>query len=190
MEYEKIIAMYPFIEKDFYNHKESMNDTIKMRNRHNKSIFCNLHCSEIIDNKVVIDYVVFFEKTFFKTQKINYNGFYEIVFYNNYVIEKSKEKSMYKITVIDNTTKTKTITHTLDCEVFELKETCCKKYPGLNEENFNYKKYHNDYGPAIVIKDFNGNILEEHFIINGNEMSEFEFEILKAAKINKTRRRS
>lgn len=44
------------------------------------------------------------------------------------------------------------------------------------------KKYHNDGGPAIVIKDFNGKVLEEHFIINGNEMSEFEFEILKATK--------
>lgn len=182
MEYEKVIELYPFIEKDFYNYEESMNNVIKMRNRYNKSIFCNLHCSEIINNKVVIDCIIFFEKTFFKTQKINYNGFYEIVFYNDYAIEKSKNKSMYKITVVDNKTKTKTITHTLDSKVFELKETCRIQYPGLNEENFNYKKYHNDNGPAIVIKDFNGNVLEEHFIINGNEISEFEFEILKATK--------
>lgn len=182
MEYKKIIEMYPFIEKDFYNYKESMNDVIKMRNKYDKSIFCILYYSEIINKKVVIDCIVFFKKTLFKTQKINYNGFYEIVFYNNYVIEKLKDKSIYKITVIDNKTKTKTITHTLDRDVFEPKETCYIRYPGLNEENFNYKKYHNDGGPAIVIKDFNGKVLEEHFIINGNEMSEFEFEILKATK--------
>ena len=177
MEYEKVIEMYPFIEKDFYKYKESINDTIKMRNKYNKSIFCTLYYSEIIDKKVFVNCIVFFEKTLFKTQKINYNGFYEIYFLNHYVIEKSKNKSMYKIIVIDNKTKTKIITHTLDRNVFEPKEACCMSYSG-----FNYKNYHNDNGPAIVIKDFNGKVLEERFIINGNEISEFEFEILKATK--------
>ena len=32
MEYEKLIEIYPFIEKDFYNYKESTNNIIKMRN--------------------------------------------------------------------------------------------------------------------------------------------------------------
>lgn len=182
MEYEKIIEMYPFIEKDFYNYKESISDVIKMRNKHDKSIFCSLHYSEIINKKVFVNYIVFFKKTLFKTQKINYNGFYEIAFYKHYVIEKSKDELTYKITVIDNKTKTKTITHTLDRDVFEPKETCYIRYPGLNEESFSYKKYHNDNGPAIIIKDFNGNVLEERFIINGNEISEFEFEILKVTK--------
>ena len=174
--------MYPFIEQDFYNYKESINDTIKMRNKYDKSIFCTLYYSEIIDKKVFINCIVFFEKTLFKTQKINYNGFYEIYFLNHYVIEKSKDKSMYKITVIDNKTKTKIITHTLDRNVFEPKEACCMSYSSLNGKGFNYKNYNNDNGPAIVIKDFNGKVLEEHFIINGNEISEFEFEILKATK--------
>ena len=182
MEYEKVIEMYPFIEKDFYNYKESMNDVIKMRNKYDKSMFCTLYYSEIINKKVIIDCIVFFKKTLFKTQKMNYNGFYEIDFYNHYVIEKSKDKSMYKIIVINNKTKTKTITHTLDRNVFEPKEACCMSYSGLNGEDFNYKNYHNNDGPAIVIKDFNGKTLEERFIINGNEMSEFEFEILKATK--------
>ena len=177
MEYEKIIEMYPFIEKDFYNYKESINDTIKMRNKYDKSIFCTLYCSENVDKKVFIDCIVFFQKTLLKIQKINYNGFYEIDFLNNYVIEKLKDKLMYKIIVIDSKTKTKTITYTLDRNVFEPKEACCMSYSG-----FNYKNYHNDNGPAIVIKDFNGKVLEEHFIINGNEMSEFEFEILKATE--------
>lgn len=172
-----MIEMYPFIEKDFYNYKESINDTIKMRNKYDKSIFCTLYYSENANNKVFIDCIVFFEKTLFKTQKINYDGFYEIYFYDYYVVEKSKDESMYKITVIDNKTKTKTITYTLDCNVFEPKEACCMSY-----SDFNYKNYHNDNGPAIVIKDFNGKVLEEHFIINGNEMSEFEFEILKATE--------
>ena len=182
MEYEKIMAMYPFIEKDFYNYKESVNNTIKMRNKYDKSIFCTLYYSENVDKKVFIDCIVFFQKTLFKTQKINYNGFYEIVFHDNCVIEKSKDKSMYKITVINNKTKTKTITYTLDHNAFEPKEACCMSYSGLNGEDFNYKNYHNNDGPAIVIKDFNGKILEERFIINGNEMSEFEFEILKATQ--------
>ena len=180
IEYEKAIEMYPFIEKDFYCYKESTNDVIKMRNKYNKSIFCTLYGSENVDNKVFIDCIVFFQKTLFKTQKINYNGFYEIDFRSNYVIEKSKDEAIYKITVIDNKTKTKTITYTLDRNIFEPKEACCMSYSGLNGEGFKYKNYHNDNGPAIIIKDFNGKILEEHFIINGNEVSEFEFEVLKA----------
>ena len=182
MEYEKVIEMYPFIEKDFYSYKESTNHIIKMRNKYNKSIFCNLCYLKIIDKKIFIDYVVFFKKTLFKTQKINYNGFYEIVFNDHYVIEKSKDKSIYKITVIDNKVKTKTITYTLDHDVFEPKELCNISYSSLDGENLNYKEYHNDNGPAVIIKDFNGNVLEEHFIVNGNEMSEFEFEVLKATK--------
>lgn len=188
MEYEKVIEMYPFIEKDFYHYKESMNDVIKMRNKYDKSTFCTLYGSENVDNKVFIDCIVFFQKTLFKTQKINYNGFYEIVFRGNYVIEKSKEKSMYKITVIDNKTKIITITYTLDRNIFEPKESCCMSYSGLNGKGFNYKNYHNDNGPAVIIKDFDENVLEKRFIVNGNEMSELEFEILKATKINKIRR--
>lgn len=180
IEYAKAIELYPFIEKDFYHYKESMNDIIKMRNKYDKSIFCTLYGSENVDNKVFINCIIFFQKTIFKTQKINYNGFYEIVFSSNYVIEKSKEKSMYKITVIDNKTKIKTITYTLDRNIFEPKESCCMSYSGLNGESFKYKQYHNNNGPAIIIKDFNENVLEEHFIINGNEVSEFEFEVLKA----------
>ena len=182
MEYEKVIEMYPFIEKDFYSYKESTNHIIKMRNKYNKSIFCNLCYLKTIDKKIFIDYVIFFKKTLFKTQKINYNGFYEIVFNDHYVIEKSKNKSIYKITVINNKTKTKTITYTLDHDVFEPKEICSISYSSLDGKNLNYKEYHNDNGPAVIIKDFNENVLEEHFIVNGNEMSEFEFEILKATK--------
>ena len=182
MEYEKVIEMYPFIEKDFYSYKESTNHIIKMRNKYNKSIFCNLCYLKTIDKKIFIDYVVFFKKTLFKTQKINYNGFYEIVFNYHYVIEKSKDKSIYKITVIDNKVKTKTITYTLDHDVFEPKELCNINYSSLDGENLNYKEYHNDNGPAVIIKDFNGKVLEERFIVNGNEMSEFEFEVLKATK--------
>ena len=182
MEYKKVIEMYPFIEKDFYSYKESTNHIIKMRNKYNKSIFCNLCYLKTIDKKIFIDYVVFFKKTLFKTQKINYNGFYEIVFNYHYVIEKSKDKSIYKITVIDNKVKTKTITYTLDHDVFEPKELCNINYSSLDGENLNYKEYHNDNGPAVIIKDFNGNVLEERFIVNGNEMSEFEFEVLKATK--------
>ena len=182
MEYEKVIEMYPFIEKDFYSYKESTNHIIKTRNKYNKSIFCNLCYLKTIDKKIFIDYVVFFKKTLFKTQKINYNGFYEIVFNDHYVIEKSKDKSIYKITVIDNKVKTKTITYTLDHDVFEPKELCNINYSSLDGENLNYKEYHNDNGPAIIIKDFNGKVLEERFIVNGNEMSEFEFEVLKATK--------
>lgn len=180
MEYEKVIEMYPFIEKDFYKYKESMSDTIKMRNKHDKSIFCTLYYSENTNNKVFIDCIVFFQKTLFKTEKINYNGFYEIVFYDHCVVEKSKDKSTYKITVINNKTKTKTITHTLDRNIYEPEETCCMDYYGLNGKGFSYKMYHNDNGPAVIIKDFDENVLEKHFIVNGNEMSEFEFEILKA----------
>ena len=182
MEYKKVIEMYPFIEKDFYSYKESTNHIIKMRNKYNKSIFCNLCYLKTIDKKIFIDYVVFFKKTLFKTQKINYNGFYEIVFNYHYVIEKSKDKSIYKITVIDNKVKTKTITYTLDHDVFEPKELCNINYSSLDGENLNYKEYHNDNGPAVIIKDFNGKVLEERFIVNGNEMSEFEFEVLKATK--------
>lgn len=182
MEYEKVIEMYPFIEKDFYSYKESTNHIIKTRNKYNKSIFCNLCYLKTIDKKIFIDYVVFFKKTLFKTQKINYNGFYEIVFNDHYVIEKSKDKSIYKITVIDNKVKTKTITYTLDHDVFEPKELCNINYSSLDGENLNYKEYHNDNGPAVIIKDFNGKVLEERFIVNGNEMSEFEFEVLKATK--------
>ena len=182
MEYEKVIEMYPFIEKDFYSYKESTNHIIKTRNKYNKSIFCNLCYLKTIDKKIFIDYVVFFKKTLFKTQKINYNGFYEIVFNDHYVIEKSKDKSIYKITVIDNKVKTKTITYTLDHDVFEPKELCNISYSSLDGENLNYKEYHNNNGPAVIIKDFNGNVLEERFIVNGNEMSEFEFEVLKATK--------
>src|SRR5574344_1891203 len=144
MEYEKVIEMYPFIEKDFYSYKESTNHIIKMRNKYNKSIFCNLCYLKTIDKKIFIDYVVFFKKTLFKTQKINYNGFYEIVFNDHYVIEKSKDKSIYKITVIDNKVKTKTITYTLDHDVFEPKELCNISYSSLDGENLNYKEYHND----------------------------------------------
>ena len=79
-------------------------------------------------------------------------------------------------------TKTKTITYTLDHDVFEPKEICSISYSSLDGKNLNYKEYHNDNGPAVIIKDFNENVLEEHFIVNGNEMSEFEFEILKATK--------
>ena len=182
MEYEKIIEMYPFIEKDCYNYKESTNNIIKMRNKYNKNIFCNLYYSKTIDKKVFIDCIVFFKKTLFKTQKINYNGFYEVVFHDHHVIEKSKDKSIYKITVIDNKVKTKTITYTLDHDVFEPKEICSISYSSLDGKNLNYKEYHNDNGPAVIIKDFNENVLEEHFIVNGNEMSEFEFEVLKATK--------
>ena len=182
MEYEKVIEMYPFIEKDFYSYKESTNHIIKMRNKYNKSIFCNLCYLKTIDKKIFVDYVVFFKKTLFKTQKINYNGFYEIVFNDHYVIEKSKDKSIYKITVIDNKVKTKTITYTLDHDVFEPKKICSVSYSSLDGKNLNYKEYHNDNGPAVIIKDFNENVLEERFIVNGNEMSEFEFEILKATK--------
>ena len=182
MEYGKVIEMYPFIEKDFYSYKESTNYIIKMRNKYNKSIFCNLCYLKTIDKKIFVDYVVFFKKTLFKTQKINYNGFYEIVFNDHYVIEKSKDKSIYKITVIDNKVKTKTITYTLDHDVFEPKELCNISYSSLDGENLNYKEYHNDNGPAVIIKDFNGKVLEERFIVNGNEMSEFEFEVLKATK--------
>ena len=99
IKYEKLIEMYPFIEKDFYNYKESTNDIIKMRNKYNKNIFCNLYYSKTIDKKVFIDCIVFFKKTFFKTRKINYNGFYEVVFHDHHVIEKSKDKSIYRITV-------------------------------------------------------------------------------------------
>ena len=182
IKYEKLIEMYPFIEKDFYNYKESTNDIIKMRNKYNKSIFCNLHYSKTIDEKVFINCIVFFKKTFFKTRKINYNNFYEIVFYDRCIVEKSKDKSIYKITVINNKTKTKTITYTLDHEVFEPKELCNISYSSLDGKNLNYKEYHNDNGPAVIIKDFNGKVLKERFIVNGNEMSEFEFEVLKATK--------
>ena len=182
MEYEKLIEIYPFIEKDFYNYKKSTDNIIKMRNKYNKSIFCNLYYLKTINRKVFIDCIVFFKKTLFKTQKINYNGFYEIVFRDHYTIEKSKDKSIYEITVINNKTKTKTITYTLDRDVFEPKEICSVSYSSLDGKNLNYEKYHNDNGPAVIIKDFNGNVLEERFIVNGNEMSEFEFEVLKATK--------
>ena len=79
-------------------------------------------------------------------------------------------------------TKTKTTTYTLDSEVFEPKELCNISYSSLDGENLNYKEYHNDNGPAVIIKDFNGKVLEERFIVNGNEMFEFEFEVLKATK--------
>ena len=79
-------------------------------------------------------------------------------------------------------TKTKTITCTLDRDVFEPKEICSISYSSLDGENLNYKEYHNDNGSAVIIKDFNGKVLEERFIVNGNEMFEFEFEVLKATK--------
>ena len=51
-------------------------------------------------------------------------------------------------------TKTKTITCTLDRDVFEPKEICSISYSSLDGENLNYKEYHNDNGPAVIIKDF------------------------------------
>ena len=175
--YGNILNLFPFIGKDFYYYSHPDCDLFRLRNFNDEQIFCDLRCANISSglslNTSICD-ITFKKKTSLSSkQRTCYKDIYELNFYKHFIIEKIK---------VDNKTKTKTITYTLDHEVFEPKELCNINYSSLDGENLNYKEYHNDNGPAVIIKDFNGKVLEERFIVNGNEMSEFEFEVLKATK--------
>ena len=103
-------------------------------------------------------------------------------FYKHFIIEKIKVDNIYKITVYDEQSKLITTTYTKDPDIHEPSEFSAKIRISTNRENINYEKYNNKNGPAIIITDLKGNVLEEYFIVNGNKMSEFEFEIYKATK--------
>ena len=176
--YSKVLDLYPFIGKNFYEYSHPDRDIIRMRNSNNLNIFCDLHCLHVTCNlyfNTTVKYIIFKKKTgFFSKERTSYKNFYELNFYEDFVIEKTKINSKYKVKAMNENLNLIVTTYTNDSNIYEL--------PGKFEIEKNKKYYDNKEEAAIVIEDFKGNLLKKHFIVNGKEISEFEFEVFKASK--------
>ena len=184
--YKNILNLFPFIGKDFYYYSHPDCDLFRLRSFNDKQIFCDLRCANISNglslNTLICDITFKKKASLFSKQRTCYKDIYELSFYKHFIIEKIKVDNIYKITVYDEQSKLITTTYTKDPDIHEPSEFSEKVRISTNRENINYEKYNNKNGPAIIITDLKGNVLEEYFIVNGNKMSEFEFEIYKATK--------
>ena len=91
--YSKVLDLYPFIGKNFYEYSHPDRDIIRMRNSSNPNIFCDLHCLHVTCNlyfNTTVKYIIFKKKTgFFSKERTSYKNFYELNFLihlNNIVV--------------------------------------------------------------------------------------------------------
>ena len=177
--YGEIEKLYPFIKEDFYEYSQYSNNLIRMRNKNDPNIFCDLHCYGVSCDlyfNTAVRRIVFKRKiNFFSDKNISYKNFCELNFHKDYIIEKTiVDSAIYRIKAINENLNLIVTTYTKDLQIYEL--------PGSLYIYQNKKYYDNKEEAAVLIENTDGKLLEKHFIVDGKELSEFEFEVFKASK--------
>ena len=179
--YSEIEKLYPFIKEDFCEYTKHTYNIVTLRNIHDPDIFCDLYTFGTPDDLYLnhntgIRCITFKRKIgFFSDKSISYKNFYELNFYEDCIIEKTIiDSTIYKIKVINENLNLIVTTYTKDLQIYE--------FPGSSHIYQNEKYYDNKEEAAVLIENTNGKLLEKHFIVDGKEISEFEFEVFKASK--------
>ena len=177
--YGEIEKLYPFIKEDFYEYSQYSNDLIRMRNKNDPNIFCDLYCFDVSSDlyfNTAVKCITFKRKIgFFSDKSISYKNFYVLNFYEDCIIEKTIiDSTIYKIKVINENLNLIVTTYTKDLQIYE--------FPGSSHIYQNEKYYDNKKEAAVLVENTDGKLLEKHFIVDGKELSEFEFEVFKASK--------